>query len=407
MSRIDRALLRGMTRARMSRRGLLGAAGLAAAGAALTGCGVGGQGGKAPESEDFWAGKESNGKLNFANWPLYMDADRTQLKEFTEATGIKVDYDEAVQENHSFFGKIQPKLADGESIGYDLMVLSTGIELAKLVELGYLAPLDHTKMPNFADYAGDKYQDPGYDPGNRFTVPYTSGITGIAYNPEYVDREITGIADLWRPEFEGKVGMMADPQEIANFGLLLNGVAPADSTEEDWEKAADRLKEQRDKGIVRRYYQQDYIQPLTNGDVWLSMAWSGDVFQQNAEEGAGLEFIVPEEGATLWSDLMMIPRTAANPVDALMLMDFLYEPQVAAGLAEYINYIPPVPEVQNILEEKAADASGEEKEFLEDLVGSPLVFPTEEDYAKLHNYVPLSVDQEESFSPLFLSVTQS
>ena len=407
MSRIDSALLRGMTRARMSRRGLLGAAGLAAAGAALTGCGVGGQGGKAPGSEDFWAGKESNGTLDFANWPLYMDAERTQLKEFTEATGIKVNYDEAVQENHSFFGKIQPKLADGESIGYDLIVLSTGIELAKLVELGYLAPLDHTKLPNFADYAGEKYQNPTYDPGNRFTVPYTSGITGIAYNPEYVDREITSIADLWRPEFEGKVGMMADPQEIANFGLLLNGVAPADSTVDDWEKAADKLKEQRDKGIVRRYYEQDYIQPLTNGDVWLSMAWSGDVFQQNAEEGAGLEFVVPEEGATLWSDLMMIPHTAANPVDALMLMDFLYEPEVAAGLAEYINYIPPVPEVQTILEEKAEGASGEEKELLEELVGSALVFPSDEDYANLHNYVPLSVDQEESFSPLFLSVTQS
>ncbi|MFW5416099.1 spermidine/putrescine ABC transporter substrate-binding protein [Nocardiopsis sp. CNT-189] len=408
MSRTDPALRRGLTRARPSRRSVLGAAALAAAAAALPGCSVKGQGaGRTPATEAYWKGRKSTGSLSFANWPLYMDAERTQLKEFTEATGVEVDYDEAVQENHSFFGKIQPMLADGASIGYDLMVLTNGIELTKLVELGYLAPLDHDRLPNFAEHAGAKYKEAEYDPGNRFTVPYTSGITGIAYNPAYLDREITSIADLWDPEFAGKVGMMADPQEIANFALLLDGTAPADSTGKDWEKAVRRLEEQRDAGIVRRYYQQDYIQPLTNGDVWLSMAWSGDVFQQNAEEGAGLEFIIPEEGATLWSDLMMIPITAAAPVDAIMLMDFLYDPETAAGLTEYINYITPVPEAQEILRGEAAEASGEDGEFLADLVESPLVFPTEQDYARLHNYVPLTLVQEEEFSPMFLSVTQS
>jgi len=383
---------------------VLGASALALA---LSACGVRGQGAQDAPGEDFWEGKKSNGKLTFANWPLYMDSERTQLKEFTEETGIEVTYDEAVQENHSFFGKVQPKLADGASIGYDLMVLSNGIELTKLIELDYLAPLDHTKMPNFDAYAGEMYKNATYDQGNRFTVPYASGITGIAYNPEYVDREITGIADLWDPEFKGKVGMMADPQEVANFALLLYGTAPGESDKKDWEKAVSRLEEQREAGIVRRYYQQDYIQPLTNGDLWISMAWSGDVFQQNAEEGTELEFVIPEEGGTLWSDLMMIPYTAQNPVDALMLMDFLYEPRIAASLTEYINFIPPVPEARQEIAEKAEEASGDEKEELEALVDSPLVFPSDEDYTHLHNYVPLSAGQEEEFSPMFLAVTQA
>nr|WP_246422322.1 spermidine/putrescine ABC transporter substrate-binding protein [Nocardiopsis mwathae] len=381
--------------------------GLTAAGLALTACGVRGQGADEAPDASFWEDKQSNGTLRFANWPLYMDTDRTQLQQFTERTGIEVAYDEAVQENHSWFGKIQPKLAQGESIGYDLMVITNGIELTKLIELGFLAPLDHDQLPNFAEHAGELYKNTSYDPGNTYTVPYTSGITGIAYNPDYVDREITSIADLWDPKFKGKVGMMGDPQEIANFGLLLNGVNPADSGPDDWEKALAKLEQQRDKGIVRRYYEQDYIQPLTNGDVWMSMAWSGDIYQQNAEEGTDLKFVVPEEGATIWTDCMMIPVTAENPVDALLLMDFLYEPEIAAGLTEYITYIPPVPEAREILKDKAGEASGEEKKELDGLVESPLVFPTEADYAKLHNYVPLTTDNEDSFTPMFLSVTQS
>ncbi|MDA0565470.1 spermidine/putrescine ABC transporter substrate-binding protein [Streptomonospora sp. S1-112] len=401
------ALARGLTRRRVSRRTALGLTGLSAAGLALSACGVQGQGGNQPAAEDFWAGKESNGRLDFANWPLYMDPGKPELAAFTEETGIRVDYDEAIQDNPTFFGKIQPMLAQGEPIGYDLIVLTNGIELTKLIELGYLAPLDHDRLPNFAENAGRIYKHTAYDSGNRHTVPYASGITGIAYNPDYVDREITAIADLWDPAFEGKVGMMADPQELANFGLLRIGVAPADSTEEDWAAAADALEEQRDLGLVRRYYSQDYIQPLSSGDIWMSMAWSGDIFQQNAEQGTNLRFVVPEEGGTLWSDNMMIPYTAPNPVDAIMLMDFLYDAEVAADLTEYITYIPPVPRARDILARRAEEAEGEERELLEQVVGSPLVFPSEADYDKLHNYVSVTTENEESFSPLFLAVSQS
>jgi spermidine/putrescine transport system substrate-binding protein len=264
-------------------------------------------------------------------------------------------------------------------------------------------------MPNFAAHAADHYRAAAYDIGNQFTVPYASGITGIAYNPDFVDREITSIADLWDPEFRGRVGMMSDVQEIGNFGMMLNGVNPEESDEDDWEAAAAVLREQRDAGIVRAYYGQDYVQPLTNGDVWLTMAWSGDVYQQNVEEGTNLRFVIPEEGATLWTDNMMIPLTSEAPVDAIELMDFFYEPEIAAGLAAYINYIPPVPESQEILAQWAAESDDdEEAEELSDLVDSPLVFPTEQDYAKLFSFARPDVgDEEQAYIDLFNAITQA
>ncbi|MBR8744328.1 PotD/PotF family extracellular solute-binding protein [Nocardiopsis sp. MG754419] len=400
---LDPALLRGLTRRRT-----LQAGGAAAAALALSACGVGGQQRDPQADEDFWAGKEETGSLRWANWPLYMDPDRTQLTQFKESTGIDVDYHEDVQEAASFFGQIQPKLANGDDIGYDLMTLPNGFEFAKLVELGYVVPLDHARMPNFADYAGDLYKNSAYDPGNRYSVPYASGVTGIAYNPEFVDREITSLADLWDTAFEGKVGMFADPQEIANFGLLLNGVNPAESTKEDWEAAAERLREQRESGVVRAYYDQDFIQPLTNGDLWLTMAWSGDIYQQNMEEGTDLRFVIPEEGGTIWTDNLLIPFTSKAPIDALKLMDFLYEPEIATGLTEYISYIPPVPHAQEVMNEWAdAEGDSERGEALADMAKSPLVFPGEGDYQKLHYYVALEPGEQDEFSSIFQAITQS
>ncbi|MBX6167704.1 MAG: extracellular solute-binding protein, partial [Thermobispora bispora] len=216
------------------------------------------------------------------------------------------------------------------------------------------------------------------------------------------------IRDRWNPKYKGKVGMMADAQEIANFGLLLLGIKPETSTPDDWEKAAEKLREQRDSGIVRKYYDQSYIDPLAKGDIWLTMAWSGDVFQKNISDGTDLRFVIPEEGATIWTDNMVIPKTAENPVDAIMLMDFFYEVEIAASLAEYINYVTPVPAAQEVVKRHAAEATGERKKLLEQVANSPLVFPTEADYAKLHDYRNFtSTEEQQKFERIFQAITTS
>lgn len=188
--RTNPALLRGMTQSRsVTRRDALRLAGLSAAGLALSACGVQGQK-VAPPKQDavaaYWASKKKNGTLRFANWPLYIDKDGKRypsLEMFTADTGIQVSYQEAIQDNGTFFGKAQPLLAANNDIGYDLMVMTNGLHLGKAIDLGYLVPLDHSKLPNFAANAAPKVKNPTWDPNNTYTIPWTIGLTGIAYNP--------------------------------------------------------------------------------------------------------------------------------------------------------------------------------------------------------------------------------
>nr|WP_244984113.1 spermidine/putrescine ABC transporter substrate-binding protein [Actinomadura citrea] len=381
--------------------------GAAGAGLALSACGVKGQGGKEKVSqsdvEKYWAGKTGSGRLNWANWPGYMQDDRETIKAFEKETGVKVTYKEVIQEMAPWFGKIQAPLAAGQSIGFDLMVMTNGIQLEQCRQLGYLAPLDLSKLPNFQANAGPSFKNPSYDPGNAFTVPYESGVTGIAYNTEYVKEEITSIAQLFDPKYKGKVGMMGDSQELGNFGMFLLGIDPEKSTKADWEKAAAKLREQRDKGIVRKYYSQDYVDAVSKGDVWMTMAWSGDVYSLTSPD---VKFVVPREGGTIWTDNLCVPKTAENPVDALTLMNWLYLPENNAPLTEFINYMPPIPATQKLIAQKAEQAGGADKKDLTRLSTSPLVFPSQADLARLRHYRRLTQAEETEYQKIFEPISK-
>ncbi|MEU4688761.1 spermidine/putrescine ABC transporter substrate-binding protein [Actinoplanes sp. NPDC023714] len=397
-----------MTQRRFGRRDALRLGGMSAMGAFLAACGVEGQGkpqaSVAPDAvAKFWSGKVKNGTLDFANWPLYMDPKRPELKKFTEKTGIKINsYDEVINEMGPWFAKVQPQLSAGQSIGYDLMVITNSIQFGQFRDAGFLAPLDHSKLPNYVANAAKSYAQSSYDMGNVFSIPWASGITGIAYDEKKTGRPITSLADLWDPAFKGKVGMFRDLQELGNFGLLAAGLKPSESGEAEWKKAAAKLREQKDAGIVRQYYDQTYIDALGKGEVWITQAWSGDIFQKNVSDGTDFKFVVPSEGGTIWTDNMTIPVTAANPVDAITLMDFFYEVDNAATLAEYINYVCPVPGAQAVMKQHAAEAKGEDKEYLTSVAESPLVFPAESDYAKLHYYVDFNTaEEQQDFSKIF------
>ncbi|MEU4424861.1 spermidine/putrescine ABC transporter substrate-binding protein [Actinoplanes sp. NPDC024001] len=403
----DPSLLRGLTRRRLGRRDALRLGGLTALGGALAACGVQGKGTPAASVDtgalaNFWDGKVGNGKVDFASWPMYMDPQRPELKKFTEQTGIQVNYQEVIQEMGPWFAKVQPQLSARQSIGFDLMVITNGIQFGQFRAAGFLAPLDHNRLPHYTANAAEKYAQESFDPGNVFSVPWASGITGIAYDPAKVKRPITKLADLWDPEFTGKVGMMSDVTELANFGLLAAGIDPAGSDESGWKKAAAKLQQQKDAGIVRNYYEQDYLDALGKGEVWITQAWSGDIFQKNLSDGTNFKFVIPQEGGTIWTDNFAIPVTAANPVDAITLIDFFYRVENAASLAEYINYVCPVPAAQQQIRKDAAELSGDDRAELQQVADSPLVFPSEDDYAKLHYYVGFdTAEEQQDFTRLF------
>lgn len=419
-SDIPAHVLRGLTHGRLSRRGALQIGGLSALTATLTACGVSGAKkgptGSAASSaathaaKTFWEQQTKTGQLDVANWPLYIDVsaknknDHPSIDLFTKQTGIKVKYREVIQANASFFGKIQPQLAAGQGIGYDIMVITNGRYLDKLKQLNYLLALDQSVMKNFSANASPLVKNPSYDRGNVYTMAWQSGITGIGYDPKKVGKKITSWNDLLDPALKGKVGMFGDTEDMPGCALLAVGAVPETSTEADWKKAAAWLKKQ--QPVVRKYYEQDYIDPLSKGDIWASMAWSGDVYQANAS-GAHLEFVIPDEGAMIWTDNMCIPKHASHPLDAMMFMDFVYEPKIAAMIAEEVNYITPVSGAQSLIRQDAAQSSGSDKADLLTLSKSPLVFPGKSDFTKLHRYRVLTTQEQQTWNGLFEPIYQS
>jgi spermidine/putrescine transport system substrate-binding protein len=392
---------RTFTRRDLLRRAGQGAGALSVS-AWLAACGIESQSGG--EGKDTLTTTKEQGTLDFANWPLYIDrakGRRPTLDDFEKQTGIEVNYEEVINDNQSFFGRINEPLANGQPIGWDMIVLSDWL-IAKMVRLGYLEELDHSLLPNFENYAGTIYKDPIYDPGNKHSVPWQSGVTGVAYNPELTGREINSVNDLFDPEFKGRVGMFTDMRDTMNLTLLGMGIAPAEATVEDAEAAQKKLLEQRDAGIVRQYYGNNYADPFARGDLAVTMAWSGDVFQLQFDD-PNLQFVVPEEGAVLWVDNMTIPQEAPHPIDAMKFMNFVYEPDIAAQIVGWVNYICPVPEAREIL------ASGEppyDDPYYKQVANSPLVFPPPEMEARLHHYADLDEEEEEIWNDLFNEVVQ-
>ncbi len=413
---LDPALLRGLTMPRMSRRAALRGAGLLGASALLAACGVEGTSGggdEAPKASEFWASQTKAGRLDFANWPLYMDQEKQKgktvypsLQQFTKETGIKVNYKEVIQENDAFLGKINPSLKAGQSTGWDLIVITNGGSIEKLIRQNFLIELDQSKLPNFQKNAGAKYKNPSFDPGNKHTIAWQAGLTGLAYNPKLTKRPITKFEDLFDPAFKGKITMFGDSTDFPNFVMVGLGIDPQTSKEADWQRAADTMKKL--KPQLRSFVDNaGEAEGLSSGNVWISMAYSGDIYQLNVGGSPDIKFVIPEEGALQWQDNMCIPKGAKHPVDAITYMDYVYKPDVAGTLVENIAYITPVPAAKDILQAKAGKASGEDKATLEDLIGSPLVFPTEQDLAKTKQYRVLTPDEERVWNRMFQPIIQA
>jgi spermidine/putrescine transport system substrate-binding protein len=324
----------------------------------------------------WWSERDVTGLVRFANWPYYIDRrgdnSHPSLERFARRTGIQVSYHRPIRDNAAFLDKIRPALEADRDIGYDIIVMTNGPDLSELIERRWVIPLDHSRLPHFSSYASPIVKDPAWDPDNRYSIAWQSGLTGIAYRPEAVQalgREPSRIADLFDDRLRGRVGMMTDLMDLGSFGLLATGRNPRTSTESEWAEAAGLLTEQRDRELVRKYYDQGYLTAIQRGEVWIAQAWSGDIYQANRLGHPELTFVVPDEGAMFWTDNMLIPSGARHPVDALALMDHVYRPKIAAMIADWVWYVCPVPRAQGIV----ANALGDPR-----VAHSDLVFPTED-----------------------------
>jgi spermidine/putrescine transport system substrate-binding protein len=331
------------------------------------------------------------GELSVAQWPLYIDrakgGHRPTLEAFQEREGITVDYKERISDNQEFFASLVPYFRKGQDTGWDLIALSDWV-VGLMRENGWVEALHHDALPHVERNLLPAFRDPAYDPGNDHSVPWQGGVTGIAYDPTKTGFEIRRFEDLWDDRLAGHVGMLTEMVDTVSLTLLMQGVEPKVATLDDVDRAVARLQEQRDAGIVRRYYGQDYTEDMANGNTWATMAWSGDVFYFKYLGGApNLEFVVPEEGGLLWVTPLEIPNGAQHPTDAHLFMDWFYRPEIAVQVTDWVLYMTPVDGVQDLMRDRAAAASGADRRYYDTLAESPMLFPPDDPAdANLHDY---------------------
>jgi len=426
---IDPSILRGMTQRRISRRELGAGVGAIGLGAFLAACGVKGAsstGGATHTataggvgSASWWAKQKLNKTVNFANWPYYIDVlkgKHPSLEHFTETTGIQVNYTEPINDNVPFYAKIRPSLQAKQYTGFDIIVMTNNSPpLGYLIDFGWLTPLDQSNMKNFYKYAGPLVKNPAWDRGNKYTMAWQSGWTAIGYNSSVIKNPGTSVDVLFDKKYAGKVGMMNDPQELGSLGLLAIGVDPVTSTESEWAKAANKLKQQKSDGIVRAYYDQSYIDHLKNGDTVVTQAWSGDIFQADLNSKyRDLKLLIPEEGGMFWTDNMCIPMYAQNPKDAMTLMDFYYDPLSQAVVEYYDDYVCPVPAAREVLLNPTGWAKSALKEMKPSIglatsvtANAPTVFPNTQYINNSRPYYQYKSQEElNAWNNMFLPITQ-
>jgi spermidine/putrescine transport system substrate-binding protein len=397
--RIERALEEFFESERLSRRGFIGRAGssgLALSGLAAVLAACGGVQGEAEKSskakQDTRAvshPKTTIGDWTFSNWPLYID--KKVLKQFNKEYGGKVKYVEDINDNFEFFGKVRQQLQSKKPIGRDIVTL-TDYMAARWVRLNYVEPIDKKNVPNFANLV-DNLKTINYDPKREYTLPWQSGATSIGYNIKKTGRELKSIKDLFDPKFKGKVTMLSEPYDSASAVLLGDGVDASKATIDQLLGAIEKIDEANKKGQFRKFTGNDYTGPLAKGDIWVALAYSGDLVQLQSDN-PDLRFSYAEEGCPLFTDNMMMPAKVEHPYAAETMMNFVYEPEVAATIAAYVNYISPVKGVKEVLEKKDPK-----------LANNPLIFPPEEVAKRLHPYPALSPKDEQTMQEAMAKVT--
>jgi spermidine/putrescine transport system substrate-binding protein len=372
--------------------------GVGAAGVALTlpellaACGTEGakQTAETCVSKDLSATEKT---LNFSNWPEYIDVTDNgkrmpSLARFMKQSGIEVAYNTDINDNDEFFAKVQAQLGDCQPIGRDIIVMTDWMA-GKMIQLGWIQELDHANLPNVDANLISSLKSPGWDSERDYSVPWQSGLTGIAYNAKYTG-EVGSMQELiTRSDLKGKVSMLTEMPDTMAFMLKIVGADPTDFDDDDWANAVDELEKAVSAGQFRRFTGNDYVDDLNAGNIVACEAWSGDVIAMQFDN-PDIKWVAPEEGLHIWADNMLVPNKADHKANAETLMNYYYEPEVAATVSAWVNYICPVEGAREAMEE--IDAS---------LVDNDLIFPSEDFLAQTFQFQDLDDKTRRRYSTDF------
>ena len=368
------------------RKVLIGTVGL---GAAVVIAACGGQVGGASNADITTVSKgdaKASGTLVISNWPLYID--EKTVSNFENDTGVQVKYIEDYNDNTGFFGKLRPQLEQGESGGRSIIV-PTDWMASRMDSLGYLQHFSvPDDLPNVDANLRSDLKTPAFDPDRAFSVPWQSGMTGLIVRKDLAP-DVRSINDLFDPKYKGKVTVLSELRDTVPLVMKADGINPDDATKEDWLNAIDKLKSAAASGQIRDFTGNDYAGPMVRGDVVAAIGWSGDAVQLQADN-PNIEFRMPTQGCILWSDNMTIPVGAPNPNAALEWINYVYDPTVAADIAEYVNYITPVDGAKEVLAKRDPT-----------LAENQLIFPSASFTSKCSNQPSLDAADEQEIENAF------
>jgi len=325
-----------------------------------------GVGGAGSEDVTVAEGGEATGDVLISNWPGYIDpgADGS-VAGFEDESGVTVEYKEDVSDNVVFFNKLKPQLDQGSSGGRSLFVVTDWMA-KRMYDLGYLQELNHDDLPTVFENILPQFEESNSDPERDFSIPWQGGQTGIWVDTNQAP-EIDEVADLFDPEYKGKVTMLTEMRDTVPLVLQSEGIPADEATKEDWLAAIEKLREARDSGQIRAFTGNEYTEDLTSGNIVAAIGWSGDGTLIGRE---GVEWRRPTDGCDVFFDQAVIPVGAPNTAAALEFLNYVYEPEVAADITEYVQYVTPVDGVQEVLADRDSK-----------LADDPLIFPTEEEIA--------------------------
>jgi spermidine/putrescine transport system substrate-binding protein len=347
--------------------------------------------------------QEPTGPLNFANWDAYIDVEddgvtSPTLVEFTETYGVEVNYANAqIEDNAGFVATIRPQLQAGVDTGWDLIVLTDWMA-AKIVEAGWAEKVDEANVPDAVANLRDELKGLPWDPNQEYHYPWQSGATGIGYNSVSTGRELTKVADLFDPAFATKVTLLnevRDTLSLIHRMLQAQGAASDNPSEEltveDVQVVVDYVQPFVDSGHIRAFTGNEYLADFGTGTTWAAIVWSGDLASSAGPDDV---FVYPEEGSNIWTDNMLIPKGAKNKYTAELMINWVYDVERAARLANWIYYISPVNGVADAITELDPEAGD-----------NPLLFPPADVVADQHPLPNWSEADESAILDLFSTLT--
>ncbi len=323
----------------------------------------------------------NNGEVVVYNWGEYIDPDTITM--FEEETGIKVIYDE-YETNEIMY----PKVESGAS-EYDVICPSDYM-IQKMIDNDLLAELNFDNLPNATANIGEQYweQSRGFDPENKYSVPYCWGTVGILYNKTMGDDPVDSLSILWNEKYADNILMQDSVRDAFMVALKLNGNSMNTTDPDELAAARDLLIEQ--KPLVQAYVIDQVRDKMIGGEAALGVIYSGEAIYTQ-RENPDLEYVVPKEGTNVWIDSWVIPKNAPNKENAEKFIDFMCRADVALMNFEYITYSTPNVAARELIED-------------EDIRNSEIAFPDLNQYENLEVFTYLGEDGDSLYNEMWKEV---